>query len=89
MRLSIADADRRFGRERPRLAMLHYPPWIEGHEPTEVVEILAAARVTACVYGHLHGEDHALAVRGARRGIQYHFVAADAVDFTPVEIPQP
>jgi len=83
LRMSIADADRRFGRELPRLAMLHFPPWVEGQEPRSVVEILSRSGVRVCVYGHLHGDDHRLAVTGERAGIRYHFVAADAVDFTP------
>jgi len=86
LRLSIADADRRFGRVKPRVAMLHYPPWIVGRAPTAVVPLLREAGVSDCVYGHLHGADHALAVRGEREGIRYHLVAADAVAFTPVRI---
>ncbi len=86
LRLSIADADRRFGRERPRVAMLHYPPWIEGRAPTAVVGLLREGGVGTCVYGHLHGADHALGVKGKREGIQFHLVAADAVAFTPVPL---
>jgi predicted phosphohydrolase len=86
LRLSVEDADRRFGRESPRIAMLHYPPWIREREPTRMVEILAAAEVSVCVFGHLHGEDHSLAVTGERDGIRYMLVSADAVDFSPVEV---
>ena len=39
------------------------------------------------VYGHLHGADHEVAVRGERDGMLYCFVAADAVGFAPVELP--
>jgi predicted phosphohydrolase len=84
---SIDDADRRFGRDLPRLAMTHYPPWLDGSEPTEVVSVLMRAGVRLCVYGHLHADDHRLAVRGDRAGIRFVFVAADAVDFAPVELP--
>ena len=66
--------------------MLHFPPWIDGREPGEVVGILQRAGVTVCVYGHLHGDDHRLAVTGTREGIQFYFVACDAVGFSPVEI---
>lgn len=86
LRLSIADADRRFGRDESRVAMLHFPPWIEGREPGPVVELLREAAVDVCVYGHLHGDDHALAVRGERSGIRFEFVAADAIGFAPLEI---
>jgi predicted phosphohydrolase len=86
LRLSIADADRRFGRERPRVAMLHYPPWIEGRAPTAVVPVMREGGVRTCVYGHLHGSDHALGVKGERDGIQFHLVAADAVSFAPLPL---
>jgi len=87
LRLSIADADRRFGRGSPRVAMLHYPPWIEGRAATGVVPVLREGGVQTCVYGHLHGVDHALGVEGDREGIQFHLVAADAIGFAPRSIP--
>jgi predicted phosphohydrolase len=83
LKLSIADADTRFGRERPRIAMTHYPPWIEGRAPTDVVAVLRNGGVSVCVYGHLHGADHALGVVGDRDGIVFHLVAADALGFAP------
>jgi predicted phosphohydrolase len=86
LRLSVADADSRFGRRAPRIAMVHFPPWIEGRPPTEVVRVLREAGVSECVYGHLHGEDHAKGVRGAHDGMNFTLVAADAVEFTPVRI---
>lgn len=87
LKLSIADADRRFGRAAPRIAMVHFPPWIEGRAATEVVAILRAAKVADCVYGHLHGADMSLGVTGERDGIRFHLVSADAVGFAPAEIP--
>ena len=69
--------------------MLHYPPWLEGREPTDVVREMKRGGVSVAIYGHLHGEDHALAVSGERDGIRYYFVAADAVEFTPVQIDLP
>lgn len=89
LRLSLVHADAEHGRDLPRLAMVHYPPWLEGGEPTRVVEMLRGAGVRVCVYGHLHGEDHRLAIRGDRGGIRYIFVAADAVGFAPAELELP
>ncbi len=86
---SLADADRKFGRALPRLAMLHYPPWIRDRGPSEVVRMLIDAGVRDCVFGHLHGADHSLAVTGEREGIRFHLVSCDAVGFAPVEIPHP
>lgn len=87
LRFSIAHADRSFGRDLPRTAMLHFPPWIVGHPPTPVVAKLRRAGVSVVVYGHLHGADHELAVRGERDGMHFCFVAADAVGFAPMELP--
>lgn len=85
LRLSL-DAARRFDAERPRLAMTHFPPLV-GEEPSsEVSRLLRQAGVRVCVYGHLHGVDQALAVRGERDGIRFVFVAADAVSFTPAVV---
>jgi predicted phosphohydrolase len=89
LRLSIAHADETYGSGPPRLAMLHYPPWVEGQPATPVVELLRGAGVRVCVYGHLHGEDHRLAVSGEREGILFQFVAADAVGFAPAELELP
>ncbi len=86
LRLSAEDADRRFGRELPRVGMLHFPPWIEGRPPTGMVAILKDAGVSVCVFGHLHGSDHALAVTGDREGIRFHLVSSDALGFAPLEI---
>ncbi len=83
---SLEDADRRFGRALPRVALLHYPPWLEGRPPTEVVDRLHRGGVAVCVYGHLHGDDHALARRGIHDGIRFVFAAADAVGFAPIEV---
>jgi predicted phosphohydrolase len=69
--------------------MVHYPPRLEGEPAGAVVETLLGGGVRAVVYGHLHGADHARAIRGERDGLRYHFVAADAVGFAPLEIPAP
>jgi len=74
------------GRFDHLIAMLHYPPIHEGLGETEFVPLLRDAGVRTCLYGHLHGANHVHAVRGLRDGITYHFVAADAIDFTPVRI---
>lgn len=86
LRQSIDDAERRFDRSRPRLAMTHFPPRLAEGPPGDVVPILVEAGVRHCVFGHLHGDDHRLALSGEHEGIRFHFVAADAVDFTPVPI---
>lgn len=64
------------------VVMLHYPPTNARLEPSPITELLLAAAPDAVVYGHIHGEgvDAALADLG---DIEVHFVAADALGFTP------
>jgi predicted phosphohydrolase len=83
LQLSLKAAAGRFDRV---VAMIHYPPIYAGLGETGFVPLLRDAGVKVCVYGHLHGPDHRYAVKGERGGLRYYFVAADAVDFTPVEI---
>lgn len=83
LQLSLKAAAGRFER---LIAMLHYPPLYKGIGETGFVPLLREAGVKVCLYGHLHGADHRYAVDGERDGIRYCFVAADAVDFTPVRI---
>lgn len=84
--LSLRHAAGRFER---LVAMLHYPPVYAGLGDTDFVPLMKEAGVVACVYGHLHGPDHRYAVQGERDGITYYFTAADAIDFTPLEIDLP
>jgi len=83
LELSTKAAEGRFDR---LVAMLHYPPFKREGQETDFVPLLRAAGVSVCVYGHLHGPDHRFAFEGVRDGIRYYFVAADAVDFTPVRL---
>jgi len=70
----------------PKIAMLHYPPCYHHQEEVGFCDILEKFKVELCVFGHLHGEDHRLALRGRHNNVNYVFCAADAVDFTPVRI---
>ena len=63
----------------PITVMMHYPPLTE--EQAGFSDILEAYGVEDCVYGHLHGAGIYGAVRGERRGVRYHQVSCDGLDF--------
>ncbi len=75
--------------EAPRLAMLHFPPWMPGQESTEVVNLLHEFGVSACVYGHLHDLAPGAFPEGPRDGVRYYCVSADLVGFAPRRIDPP
>ena len=70
----------------PILAMLHYPPVGKLGEDTLFSNLLEEFGVSTCVYGHLHGPAHRFAVEGECRGVNYHLVSADFIQFQPLLI---
>ena len=70
----------------PKLVFLHYPPRYKGYECTEILDILKKYDVRRCFYGHLHGASHGLAQEGLWDGIEYKLVAADRLNFQPMQI---
>lgn len=69
-----------------KVFMLHFPPFNNGKLDPGYRKLFKAYGVLWCVYGHLHGSDHRLAVEGNIDGIEYKFVACDYTNFAPVEI---
>lgn len=86
LKLSL-EAGRKLG-AAAYVAMLHYPPVAEDHQPTAFTEVLESfGGVITCVYGHLHGPGARYrAFQGERGGMRYHLTACDALDFTPVRL---
>ncbi|MBK8980057.1 MAG: metallophosphoesterase [Planctomycetes bacterium] len=87
LKLSIAEGHKLRGERL--LALIHYPPRYSDGRATEAVPLLEAAGVRVCVYGHLHGESHALGFQGDAGGIRYLLTACDAIDFRPIEVAWP
>jgi uncharacterized protein len=77
-------------RDGPLYVLWHFPPFDAHGRAGPWVERFERARVSACVYGHLHIQAQwSTAVQGKVRGVRYHCVAADAVGFRPLRIDRP
>ncbi len=74
------------GEDKIKLCFLHYPPRYRGYTCTEILELLEKYGVRACYYGHLHADSHKLAMEGLWDNVDYHLVAADYVNFSPVRV---
>ena len=72
--------------DRQKLCFPHYPPRSRGYTCPEILSLLRQYGVRTCYYGHLHGDSHKLAQEGLWDGVNYRLVAADYVDFQPVQI---
>ena len=72
-----------------RLVVLcHYPPLGEGAAETPLSALLEKYPVDDVVYGHLHGPSLRSAVNCVYRGIRYHCVSCDGLDFQLYQLPK-
>ena len=69
-----------------KLCFLHYPPRYRGYICPEIIALMEQYGVRRCYYGHLHGDSHKLAMEGLVNGIEYHLLAADYVNFKPMQV---
>lgn len=74
------------GSPKKIIAMLHYPPFNFDNEANEFVDIMEEYKVDICLYGHLHAEGHKYIVEGNIRGIDFHCISSDYIDFIPKKI---
>ncbi len=81
-RLSLSlKSMQRLRKDEQVIALLHFPPTDVTGEDSAVTDLLEEYGVDQVVYGHLHGPGGQMSFDGAKNGIQYHFVACDALDF--------
>ncbi len=60
--------------------MLHYPP----SRQSDFARLMEDYGVSKCLYGHLHGRHHAMALTGKHGGVEYQLVSADYLQFQPL-----
>ncbi len=65
------------------IAALHFPPFDRRGNSSDFTALLHQYGVRYCVFGHIHDEGREYVSRGVIDGIDYRFVAADGVNFTP------
>ncbi len=65
----------------PIICMMHFPPLTDTSRDTGFVDVLEEYGVRDVVYGHLHGAGIRIAFRGEHRGMKFHLVSCDSLDF--------
>jgi predicted phosphohydrolase len=80
------EASLKLAGEREKFCFLHYPPLYQGYRCQEIIDLLERYGVKRCYYGHLHGACHALALEGLSEDIDFRLVAADRINFTPIQV---
>lgn len=82
LELSIKTAQKLKSKDDYFVIMLHFPPTNIRLEPNQVTSLIEQANPNALVFGHIHGESENLILKKLG-DIDIHFVAADALMFTP------
>ncbi|MDI9499011.1 MAG: metallophosphoesterase [Bacillota bacterium] len=70
----------------PLVAVMHFPPFRANAESSCFTEILAAAGIRLCLYGHLHGLAGRRAPHADVDGIRCLLTASDYLGFRPLRI---
>lgn len=68
------------------ITALHFPPFNRKNKPSIFTELLEKYWVKKCVFGHIHDSGRDYIFQGIRNGVEYRFVAADGIDFTPLRL---
>lgn len=84
LQLSLESAGREDAPEI--IAALHFPPFNRNGQPSAFTGLLEQYRVRLCVFGHIHDSGRDSIFQGERNGVEYRFVAADGIDFTPLKL---
>lgn len=69
------------------VVFLHYPPFYDGMECSEIMEVLVKRGISDCYFGHIHGSAAARCLPVTEyRGVSMHLISSDYLGFTPVPV---
>ncbi len=69
-----------------KIVMTHFPPIGTNYEENEITQLLENHCVRHCIFGHLHNVRSDIKKSFCIRGVHYHLVSADSINFSPVNI---
>lgn len=72
--------------EKHIIVAMHYPPLNFKKRTSDFIGIMKGFNVKTCIYGHLHGEGFKNAFQGEIEGIDFKFISADYLNFTPLKL---
>lgn len=85
LELSIQDGIEKYGREKPIIVCMHYPPItnynLQNNISSGFMEVMKKYQVKQCIYGHLHSTSIREAIEGIVDGIELKLVSCDGLDF--------
>jgi len=83
LELSLQDAAKKGDKI---IVIMHYPPFNCMRDDSAFTALLEKYKVTACVYGHLHGKNCRDELLTIKNGIKYYLTSCDLVGCKLVEV---
>lgn len=65
------------------IVLLHFPPFNDKGQESEICKLIRNYPVDHVVFGHLHGDSLKGVIEGEIRGLTYHLVSCDYLNFKP------
>ena len=67
------------------IVFLHYTPFFNNYECTEIIDVLLKYNIKKCFYGHIHGRKNIKnAFEGNYKGIEMKLISCDRLSFIPL-----
>ncbi len=67
------------------VVFLHYPPYYNGIECKEIIDVLCKYNIKKCYYGHIHGRaKFNCAYDGEYKNINFRLISCDKLGFMPI-----
>lgn len=67
------------------VVFLHYPPYYNGIECKEIIDVLIEYNIKKCYYGHIHGaKNFRNAFEGNYKGVELKLISCDKLSFAPI-----
>ncbi|MDR1917993.1 MAG: metallophosphoesterase [Christensenellaceae bacterium] len=84
--LSLQDALKKMDEKSKLIAILHYPPFNCARDDSPFTELCEKYKVSAVIYGHLHGKGGRPDLELVKNGIKYYLTSTDLLLHKPVKI---
>ena len=82
----VDDEIEKYGKDKPIIVCMHYPPLLKDFKNSEFTKILEKYNTKYCIYGHLHGKSHVNVLEGNINGVNYKMASCDYTKFDLIKI---
>ena len=86
LNLTLNDMEKQRKPEDKVIFLTHFPPYNSRREESEFTKAFGEHKVSAVVFGHVHGKNDSVDLQLLKNGIKYYQTSTDQIGHCPVEI---